>query len=393
MASDPATQSDSAEIQNSPTSLGTQKQNFWKALRQRPYFTAVLVYVVARLATLLFLLISDPFLHRSLSTELRLWDGTWFLRAVENGWPTHLPMINGHVAANPIAFFPLLPLLIKGAGVSGIPVVVLGVLISGIMGLIAVIGVGALTRTFASREQAERAALLFALFPGGFVFSLIYSEGLVITFVAFGLIALLQKKWWRAGILGLLASASSPVGLAFIISCCWCAGRSIQKDRNWSSLAAPILAPLGFVAWMGFLWAHTGNVWAWRLTEKGGWKSYPSLMYPINIVTKFALNPTAPTMTGQILFLGTIVAGGGIYLAWRERQPMAIFLYGVAAVGAAALSAPVGLRPRFLLLAFPLIIAVGTHFSGWKYRSILILEIMLLILMTALSFNSFAVFP
>ena len=45
----------------------------------------------------------------SVAGGLTGWDGKWFLMGAEHGWPRHLPMIDGHVAANPIAFFPLRP--------------------------------------------------------------------------------------------------------------------------------------------------------------------------------------------------------------------------------------------------------------------------------------------
>ena len=363
-------------------------------IRRWPFGLAVGAYLACRFVTLAFLVISDSLIHRGLFTELKLWDGKWFLLGVEQGWPRHLVMVHGHVAASPIAFFPALPLLIRAlVAVTGMSVVVAGVFISGATGLTAVVGVGYLTRRFTDDRRAARAALLFAVFPGSFAFSLIYSEGLTITFVAFGLLALLDRRWWLAGLLGALATASSPVGLAFVLSCAWCALWAIWRDREWSSLLAPILAPLGFVAWMGFLWIHTGNLMAWRLTERGGWNGYPSLAYPVHIITEFAFHPLAPTLTGQILFFGTVAAVVGIVIAWREHQPPPVFLYGVAAVVLAAISAPVGLRPRFLLLAFPLIMAVGTRYSGWRYRSILGVEIMLLTLMTLLTLDSFAVFP
>ena len=83
--------------------------------------------------------------------------------------------------------------------------------------------------------------------------------------------------------LGLLASATSPIALAFVLSCVWCAGRELDPYRDWRSLAAPGLAPLGFLGFMLWLWAHTGVLSAWRLTERQGWQSYPSLVYPVHI--------------------------------------------------------------------------------------------------------------
>ncbi len=56
---------------------------------------------------------------------------------------------------------------------------------------------------------------------------------------------------------------------------------------------APVLAPLGFLAYMGWLWRHTGVLDAWRLTEQGGWHSSPSLSYPFRVLDTFARDPLA----------------------------------------------------------------------------------------------------
>lgn len=342
---------------------------------------------------LVFLWISNLFIHRGFGQELSLWDGKWFIEGVVNGWPSHLPMINGHVAANPIAFFPALPLAIRFLDLFGLSPVASGVLISGVTGFVAVIAVYKLTDWISTNKRAARAALLFALFPGTFAFSLIYSEGIVITCVGFGLLFLLQRRWLAAGILGLIASAASPVGLVFVLSCVWVSVVAIVKRGEWRSLIAPVLAPLGGLAWMLYLRVHTGTWNAWRLTERGGWKSYPSLAYPVRIIDHVLFNPISPTLTGWILFLGTVVGIFGIYVMAKEHQPAPVFLYGLGALIAAAISAPVGLRPRFLMLAFPIIIGFATRYSGWKYRTILIIEVLALIFMINLTFDSFAVFP
>jgi hypothetical protein len=153
------------------------------------------------------------------------------------------------------------------------------------------------------------------------------------------------------------------------------------------------LAPLGFVGYMVWLWVHTGNLWAWRLAERGGWKSYPSLGYPIHIITTFVVDPVAPTRTGQLLMIGTVGAVIGAVLAIRERQPTPVLLYGLVAAGMAAIAAPVGLRPRFLMLAFPLIIAVGTRFRGKAYGWTVAVSACLLAIMTLTTLASTAVFP
>src|SRR6516164_7995026 len=69
-------------------------------------FWPIVVYVAARVVTLAVLAATAPINHHTLYQRLVRWDSHWFLRAAEQGWPRHLPMIHGHVAGNTTAFFP-----------------------------------------------------------------------------------------------------------------------------------------------------------------------------------------------------------------------------------------------------------------------------------------------
>jgi hypothetical protein len=354
----------------------------------------MVVYLVIRMATLLGVAIANRFTHKTFRTDLFAWDGKWFISAAQRGWPGHLPMVNGHVTGNSSAFFPLYPLAIRWFGwLTSLSPLTSGLVISGATGLTAVVGVGMLVRHYADEQRARRAALLIVVFPGTFVFSLAYSEGIAISCLSFGLLALLRKDWLLAGFLGLLATATSPIALAFVLSCAWCAGREVIRNRDWRSLVAPVLAPLGFLGFMLWLWAHTDVMSAWRITERQGWQSYPSAMYPIHIVFSFVSDPVAPTETGQILFVGTVVGLIGAVLAIRQRQPAPVLIYGLGAFAMAAVAAPVGLRPRFLMLAFPLVVAFGTYFRGRAFTWAVAVSTVLLAVVTVLELASAAVFP
>ncbi len=367
----------------------------WARRARRSFlFWPVVAYLSARVITVAALLVADLFDHRRLAGELARWDGSWFLRAAEHGWPSHLPMTHGHVAANTIAFFPVFPIAIRwlSSGTTLSPLLV-GLAISAVTGLTAVVAVGLLVRRFAGREAATRATLLFALFPGTFAFSLAYNEGIVLTCIALGLMALLNRRWWLAGLLGLLATATSPVALAFVFSCAWSGGWAAWRGRTVRPLIAPVLAPLGFVAYMVWIWHHTGVLNAWRLTEAGGWKGSSSLAYPFRVLGTFARDPFSPTLTGQILVAGTLVAIIGAVLAIRQRQPAPVLIYGLAAAFLAATAAPVGLRPRFVMLAFPLVVAYGTRLRGLAFAGVLLVSAALLVAMSALEFAAWSVFP
>jgi hypothetical protein len=69
-------------------------------------------------------------------------------------------------------------------------------------------------------------------------------------------------------------------------------------------------------------------------------------------------------------------------------------LYGATVGALAILTAPVGPRPRIILDAFPLILAVAVRYQdGWKYRLAVGTSAILLVAFTAYQVGSFAVFP
>ncbi len=376
--------------QDDPDPSSLDRSRWWPRWVLRP----AVIYLVSRAVTWTTLAVTTLFTHQSILQEVDRWDSRWFLRAAALGWPRHLPFDQGHVAGSTIAFFPLFPLSIRWlSDATGLSLLAAGITITTVTGLTAVIGVWALVRHYADQESADRATLLVALFPGSFVLSMVYSEGFALTFLAFGLLALLQKRWLLAGILGLLASFTTPVALAFEVSCLWCAYRELSVDRNWRVLAAPILAPLGFILYQVWIWQHTGNLNAWRLTERGGWKSYPSLVYAFHTVAVFVRDPIATNKTDDLLFVCTVLVVVAAVVAVRSSMPTPVVLYGLSAAALGMISAPIGLRPRFIFLAFPLIIAVGAWLRGRAYVTVVSVSAALLIGFTAFEVASWRIFP
>src|SRR5947209_1953476 len=60
-------------------------------------------------------------------------------------------------------------------------------------------------------------------------------------------------------------------GLVLTLCCVWVAAIAIRRDRDWKALAAPVLAPVGAVAFFVFLKARTGSFTAWFTVERNGW--------------------------------------------------------------------------------------------------------------------------
>ena len=81
----------------------------------------------------------------------------------------------------------------------------------------------------------------------------------------------------------------------------------------------------------------------------------------------FVRDPVASNKTDDLLFICTVLAVVAAVVAVRTSMPTPLVLYGLSAAAFGLISAPIGLRPRFIFLAFPLIIAVGTWLRGRAY--------------------------
>jgi hypothetical protein len=353
------------------------------------------IYLASRALVLLTIGIVAAAGGGSVGDRIDRWDSRWYLRVLTLGYPSHLPMVHGHVAGNTLAFFPALPLAMHGlAALTGMSYYSAGVAISSVTGLTATIGVWMVAREYAGAKAANAATILFAFFPGSFAFSLIYSEGIVITCTAFGLLALMRRRWITAGVLGLVATAAAPIALAFVVSAGWVAVGAILRDRDWRALAAPILTPLGAIGYLAWTWQHTGTLSAFSLTERGGWNSYLSIVYPFHILAWFLSHPFSSDATVTIVFFGIVVVVWAAIVAVRDHQPSPVLLYGIAVGILAMLTRPVGPRPRIILDAFPLIVAIGVRYQeGWKRRLAVLASAVLLVCMTAYEVASWAVFP
>ena len=105
------------------------------------------------------------------------------------------------------------------------------------------------------------------------------------------------------------------------------------------------------------------------------------------------MTPSATNMTDDLLFVCTVLSVVAAVVAVRSSMPTPMVLYGLTAAALGMISAPIGLRPRFIFLAFPLIVAVGTWLRGRAYAAVLSLSAALLIGFTVFEVASWHVFP
>jgi Gpi18-like mannosyltransferase len=289
------------------------------------------------------------------------WDGHWYLDVVRDGYPHNImPNVTYFVSDARAAFFPAYPRLVHYIDniVPGGPVST-ALLVNFLLGGLFVFLVGYICRDIFDTRTAEKAMIITAIFPGSFVLSFAYSEALMLTLVAMCFIALRNKSWVWAGVLAAMVTASRPNGVAITAACLVAAYLAIRDDRDWKSLIAPALSPLGFVGFMLFLRHHTGENFAWFRVQREAWKEGTS--FGATAVTRtfdFILNPTgSPT---SVLTAASVFAMGlAIYFAFKYRIHFMYTAYTIVILVLMLTPATVTARPRFLFTAFPLIFPVA----------------------------------
>jgi len=367
------------------TATASPARPAWLRLLARPLG----LYAASRVVTLAAMgvaaVVSPAY---NFSQVISRWDSGWYLAVAEHGYPHEVP-----AAQSTIAFFPLYPLATRALqAVTGLPFKASALLVAGVSGLAAAILVWLLVRRVADGDAADRATALFCFFPGSFVLTMPYSEALMIALAAGCLLALVSRRWLAAGLAAGLATATRPNAVALVACCAWAAAGPLRR-REWRAAAAPLLAPVGLLAFFGFLWARTGQAQAWWRVQRDGWDQ--NVDFGWTTVRQFAQAAGDPLadlnhLIAALSLVFVVVAGIALV---RSRLPAVLSIYAGVVMAIALASDITVSRPRFLLTAFPLVIALARPLRGWPFAAVLGTSAALLGALTILATGTLAATP
>ncbi len=297
------------------------------------------------------------------------WDSAWYLRIVRMGYPRHVqPDVTFFVLDARAAFFPVYPLTVRTLArllPGGDVWVAIGLNI--VLGAAFVYLVGMLARRLWDVEVAQRAMVLTAMFPGSFVLLYAYSEAVMLSAMALCLWWLHERKWWAAGLAAAIVTAARPNGVAAAVACGVAAVFAIKERREYRALAAPAIAPLGWLAFQVLLSRHAGEAGVWFRVQREAWDE--GLSFGFTALSRVWTAISDPLGSpGSTFTLGSVAAMLlMIYASWKVRIPPAWTAYSVTVLALMLLPSTVTARPRFLYTAFPLLIG----FAAWwprRYR-------------------------
>jgi hypothetical protein len=297
------------------------------------------------------------------------WDGRWFAHIAVHGYDT--------VPAT--AFFPVYPLLVRGGIEVGLGIAVAGVVVSMLASLAAFYFVYALAREWFDDRTALAALLTLAFFPTAFFLNAVYSDPLFLALTAGAMWAVyVRRDLLVAGLFAYVAAATRNMGVLLVLPL---ASEWLRNRRAYGrSELVGVIGPLaGLATYVVFLWRGTGEPLLFSLAYRQGWgreaaNPFVTLvhalehagdgrhyLWPASVLGTPSVNPPfALSNTMNVVFLAFALAT--LVLAAR-RLPFGVLLYAApAALGPLAMDLsglPLISYPRYVLVVFPLFIALG----------------------------------
>ena len=317
------------------------------------------------------------------------WDSEWYVQLAASGYPPADPSAAtatiGDVDSNG-AFLPLFPVTIRlVAAITGWSLPAAGVVVAHLAGAVFAVVLWLLHERLGGARFATRATALVVLFPGAFVLSMAYAEALMLALAAACLVALVDRRWVAAGVLAAFAGITRPNAIVLIACCAWAAGVAVRRRGDRSALAAPLIAPVGFLGHLVFLWWRTGAPDAWFVIQRHGWgqrfDGFDQLMGRVERV--LGISGAPPDVGAWMVPAGLVFVIVAAVLIWRWRPPAVLAIYAAGIVGLGVIAPALGTRPRVVFTAFPLVSAVAWHIRGWVAAAVAALSAVGLALLSA----------
>lgn len=298
-------------------------------------------------------------------------DSGWYAGIVQNGY-SYAP---GRQSA--IAFFPVYPLVVRALVAPLGNIQLAGQVVALLSGLAAVLLVG----RWAWRRLPRRSALLtigvtltypYTLFLHGTM----YADGLYLLLAA-GAFLLLDRRWYlAAGLVGALAAASRPFGIAVAVGLVVRTLEMVAQETGrtgWRDVVAAVrrvrirhagvlVSFAGLLAWMAYLGAEFGNPLAFVETESSpGWNQGVGPRTWFKIAYLGMLHHRHWALAANL----TLQALACLVVVLLVRRVARLFGWGYAAYTVVVIAIPIlGTKDfmgagRYALAAFPALAAGG----------------------------------
>lgn len=265
-----------------------------------------------------------------------------------------------------VAFFPLYPVLIRIATLllgrtDDATVTLVGVLISNVALVVALLYLVALVARDLGVDVARRTVLYFLVFPATFFLSAVYAESLFLATAVASLSHARRGEWYRAGLAGGLAALTRPFGVLLVIPLAIEMARQRPAMRSIPALA---LIPAGTATFFAFLWWRFGDPLLYVRANSAFGRVFAA---PWETALDFIRGPLLifgwPHSVVDLCFIvGMAVLA---VIAWRRLPPSYAAFTTAGLLFSISTDLPVS-TPRHALALFPLLIVLAVA-GEWRW--------------------------
>jgi putative flippase GtrA len=215
---------------------------------------------------------------------LTAWDGRWYRMVAARGYL----VVPGHQSDT--AFFPLYPALRRVGRSLGLSPNAAGLLLSNVALLVGLVVLYELVRQWSDEATARRASVYAAIFPIGYVFSMVYPEALVLAAMALAGLLAARGRWNAAAVVAAVAALTRPEALFLVLPLgalaarTWAAADSRTRCRALTAVAAAPAAVAGICA---YDWRTFGDPIAFSTAQRSWGRSF-ELDGPWRAITELA---------------------------------------------------------------------------------------------------------
>jgi hypothetical protein len=311
------------------------------------------------------------FLHQLLPAWHQ-WDVDWYLNIARRGYSWHKGI------TSPAAFFPLFPLLVRGAvEITHKSYDLCALAVSNLAFFGALLYLWRLTRDELGRDSAGRTILYVAAFPTALFFFAGYTESLFLFLTVASFYHMRREDWVVAGAYGALASATRVTGVLLAVPFAYeyFAARGFSLRRADWKMAGLALIPAGLLAFMLYLYAATGDALAFTHSQVGWQKVFTLRLWAgmlESVRQILVVQPQASFFQAHNVLnlgIGLLFLAGSVYAARRLPRSYGLYLlaFWLVTLTSPALAGgyPVPLisLDRYVLALFPVFM-----YAGWLGR-------------------------
>lgn len=309
-------------------------------------------------------------------------DGVHYLTIARSGYGS---------AALIQAFFPLWPFAIRVLDSTLLNTLESGLVLSTFFTCAAVLGWYWFARSFLSKKRALLATAALLVFPTSFYFGALYSEALFLSLLVWSWLAMKQRWWLVAGVLGGLAAATRITGIIWVMVLAIDFFQHVKKPRisDWSRiLIAVCCTTLGLLTFMYYLYRTFGDplLFLHVQHEFGADRSESLVMYPQVVWRYIKILATArPFDLKYFAYVQEFLAGTlGLFfivVAWFKKIPKSLVIFSLISFLLPTLTGTFSSLPRYNLTT-PVIVLLPVFIDRkqkhWLWLYLLFSTILLL---------------